>query len=156
MNIGLVVYSQTGHTLSVAIKLKEKLSAAGHVVTLEQLETAGPAGIGAASAELKTRPAINACDALVFCTFVQGGVPAAPMTSYLEQIASLEGKKVACLMTGFFPAKWGRNQAIAQMEKLCAAKGATICGSRSVGWFSLRRRQQIVQAVNDLSALFGV
>jgi len=33
MNIGMIVYSRTGHTLSVAMKLKEKLSIAGHMVT---------------------------------------------------------------------------------------------------------------------------
>ena len=155
MNIGLVVYSQTGHTLSVVMKLKEKLSAAGHAVTLEQLETAGAVGLGAASAELKTRPAINVYDALVFCAPVQGGVPAAPMASYLEQVASLEGKRVACLVTGFFPAAgWGRNQTIAQMKAVCEAKGATVCGAGSVGWFTLNRKSQISQVVDSLSALF--
>lgn len=42
MNIGIIVYSISGHTLSVAAKLGEKLSAAGHAVTLERLETEVP------------------------------------------------------------------------------------------------------------------
>jgi flavodoxin len=38
MNIAIVVYSRTGHTLSVARKLEERLTADGQTVTLEQLE----------------------------------------------------------------------------------------------------------------------
>ena len=154
MNIGIVVYSHTGHTLSVARKLEQKLSAAGHVVTLEQVETAGPVSLSATSVELKTKPAVDTYDGLVFGTPVRGGVLAAPMMSYLEQVASLEDKKIVCLVTGFFPAGWGRNQTVAQMKELCESKGATVCGTGSVGWFSLRRKRQISQVVDSLSALF--
>lgn len=154
MNIGLIVYSQTGHTQSVALELKEKLSAAGHAVTLEQIETTGPARSRDRHAELKTIPPIDAYDALVFGAPVWGGSPAAPMLSYLEKIPSLTGKKVACLVTGFFPAGLGRNQALAKLKTLCEAKGATVCGSGSVGWLSLKRKQQIATVVESLSALF--
>ena len=41
MNIGIIVYSQTGNTLSVAKKLEEKLSLAGHSATLEQVKAIG-------------------------------------------------------------------------------------------------------------------
>jgi flavodoxin len=154
MKIGLIVYSQGGHTLSVALKLKEKLSADGHGVTLEQIETTGPVRPGDRHAELKTTPAIDAYDAVVLGAPVWGGSPAAPMLNYLEQAPSLAGKKVACLVTGFFPAGWGRNQAINKMKAICEVQGATVCGSGSVGWFSLRRRQQIATAVESLRALF--
>ena len=154
MNIGIIVYSHTGHTLSVAMKLKEKLSAAGHVVTLEQVETAGPVSLSATSADLKTKPAIDTYEALVFGSPVWGGVPAPPMMSYLEQVTSLEGKKVACLVTGLFPPGWGRNQTMAQVKEICESKGATVCGSGSVGWLSLGRKRQISKVVDSLSALF--
>lgn len=150
MKIGIIVYSQTGHTLSVAVKLKEALSAAGHTVSLEQVETVEPVRMYAANAQLKTKPQIDTYDALVFCAHVQGGALAPPMESYLEQITSLQGKTVACLVTGIFPAGWGRNQTVAQMIETCQSKGATVCGSGSVGWWSLRRRQQIAAVVEDL------
>jgi hypothetical protein len=121
---------------------------------LERIETAGPVSLSATSAELKSRPAIDGYEALVLATPVQGGVPAAPMASYLAQVASLEGKQVACLVTGVFPAGWGRNQTIAQIFGICESKGATICGSGSVGWWSLRRRRQIAETVEGLSRLF--
>jgi len=154
MKVGVIVYSQTGHTLCVANKLKDKLSAAGHTVALEQIETAGPVERSAKSATLKTSPAVDPYDALVFCCPVWGGLPAPAMASYLGQVPSLQGKRVACLVTGFFPAKWGRNQTIAWMKEACQSKGATVCGAESVGWFSLRRGRQIAEAVDRLSALF--
>ena len=154
MKIGLVVYSRTGHTLLVANKLQEKLSAAGHTVTLERLETVGPVGMGDTGVELKARPSVDAYDGLVFGSPVHGALPAPPMVSYLEQLASLEGKQVACLVTGFFPPGWGRNQAIARMKEVCESRGATVCGSGSVGWLSLRRGRQIAEVVDRLRALF--
>jgi flavodoxin I len=160
MDIGIVVYSWTGHTLSVAVKLQEALSASGHAVTLERLEVAGnrPSAVGvrpgATDVPLKTRPAIAGYDALVFGAPAWGGTPASPMVSYLEGLTSLEGKKVACLATGVFPAGWGRNQTLAQMVEICEAKGATVCGSGSVGWWSFARGRQIAEVIQHLSRLF--
>jgi NAD(P)H dehydrogenase (quinone) len=150
----MIVYSQTGHTLSVAVKLKEALSAAGHTVNLEQVETVDPVRMYAANPPLKTQPEIDPYNALVFCAPVQGGAPAPAMGSYLKQMTSLQGKKVACLVTGIFPARWGRNQAIAQMVETCSSKGATVCESGSVGWWSLGRRRQIAEVVDRLSRLY--
>jgi flavodoxin len=154
MDIGIIVYSHTGHTLSVAMKLKERLSAIGHMVVLEQIETAGPVSLSATSAELKTKPVIDAYEAIVFGSPVRGGVPAGPMMSYLGQVASLEGKKIACLVTGVFPAAWGRDQTVARMKEICESKGGIVCGGGSVGWWSLRRKRQISEVVDSLSALF--
>jgi flavodoxin len=153
MRIGVIVYSHTGHTLAVAERLKERLAAGDHSVTLEQLETVGPISLSAESAELKTKPPVGGYDALVLGSPVRGGRMSAPMRSYLEQVPSLHGKRVACLVTGFFPAGWGRNQTVAEMEEACQSKGARICGSGSVGWFSLRRNRQISRVVDRLSTL---
>ncbi len=94
MNIGIIVCSRTGHTLSVAERLKKKLSADSHAVTLNRVETACKVPLGAATAELKTKPAIEPYDILVFGCPVQGGVPSPPMTVYPEQVATLEGKRL--------------------------------------------------------------
>ena len=154
MNIGIVVYSQTGHTLSVAMKLEEALSAAGHVVKLERVEPSGSAKPGTANVSLKARPEVDAYNALVFCSPVWGGTPASPMASYLEQVASLQGKKVACLATHFFPSGVGGNQTLAQMKDICESKGAAVCGVGSVNWFRLGRKRKIAQVVDSLSKLF--
>jgi flavodoxin len=154
MNIGIIVYSQTGHTLSVATKLKEKLSADGHVVNLERVEASGPTKPGATDVQLRTKPDINAYDALVFGSPVQGGTMPPAMTSYLEQVTPLQGKRVVCLVTHFFPPGVGANQTLKQMAEICESKGATVFGSGNVGWPRLRLKRQIADVVDSLSKLF--
>lgn len=155
MNIGIIIYSQTGHTLAAATALKDKLSAAGHTVTLEQLKPVGQVDPSATHVELVAKPAVDAYDALVFGSPVVGGRISAPMASYLEQIASLQGKKVACLVTHFFVRNWGGNQTLKLMQEACEAKGATVCGSGDVQWFSLGRKRQIAKMVDELANCFG-
>ncbi len=154
MNIGIIVYSLSGHTLSVAAKLKEALAAAGHRVSVERVEIVGLATRAAEDAELKTRPDVGPYEALVFGCPVRGGTVPSPMRRYLEQIPSLSNKKVACFVTHFFRREWGANQVFAQMKGIIEPKAATIRGTAEVKWFSLNRKQQITQAVDELSKLF--
>lgn len=154
MNVGIVVYSLSNHTLTVAESLKEKLLADGHSVTLERVETVGPPKPQFENAELKTKPPVDAYDALVFACPVRGGTIPPPMRRYLEQIPSLQDKQVACLVTHFFKREWGTNQVLAALRELCESKGATVRGVGEVRWFSLQREQQIAQVVEDLSRLF--
>jgi len=77
------------------------------------------------------------------------------MTRYLKQVGSLQGKKVACLVTQFFPYPWmGGNRAIRQMRKLYEAKGATVLGSGVVNWAKSRREKTTTRAIDRLSGLF--
>jgi flavodoxin len=140
MKIGMVVYSKTGHTQSVAAALQSRLAAGGHEVALLQLG--------------QTAVDLTPYDGLIFCSPVHGGQPAAEMIACLEGAPSLQDKTVACLVTGFFPANLGRNQALAQMQARCEARGGAVAGQASVGWFSLTRRPQIADAVETLAARF--
>lgn len=152
MNIGIIVYSRSGHTLTVARKLEQRLTADGHKVTLEQLETVGQVDLSATTAELKTVPGVETYDAFVLGTPVNGGRMSAPMKSYLDEIPSLAGKRVALLLTHFFPSQWGANQTFEQMTEVCESKGATVVGSGDARWTSLRRRRQIAQAVESVAS----
>lgn len=155
MKVGMIVYSQTGHTLAVATQLKEKLAAAGHVVTLERLELSERPRPGATDVHLKARPEIEAYDALVLGAPVWGGQVASPMASYLGQIGPMEGKEVICLMTHAFPPGLGGKQARGQMSTICASKGATVRGTGSVAWLRLHRKRQIAEVVERLSKAFS-
>ncbi len=154
MNIGIIVYSQTGNTLSVATRLREKLAAAGHAVTLERIEVIGDVAPGR-PVQFKTLPNPEPYDALVFGAPVQAFSLCQPMLGYLKQIPSLQGKKVVCLMTQGFPYPWlGGNRAVRQMTRICESRGATVCGAGIVNWMNKRREQQIVQVVDELGRLF--
>jgi len=154
MNIGMIVYSQTGNTHSVALKLQEKLSAAGHTVTLERIEVSGEVQPGK-PVQFATLPDAAKYEALVFGSPVQAFSLCQAMVEYLKQVAPLQGKKVAFLVTQAFPYPWlGGNRAVRQMKRLCESQGATVCGSGIVNWMKKRREQQIVEVVDRLSGLF--
>lgn len=156
MNIGMIVFSHTGNTLSVAAKLQEKLASAGHSVTLERLEVVGgydPQSPG--QIEFEALPQLEAYDALVLGAPVQAFSLSPVMATYLKQAPSLENKKAACLVTQAFPFAWlGGNRAVRQMEKACRSKGATICGSGVVNWMKPSREQQIAEVTDRLSEVF--
>ncbi|MGB2782328.1 MAG: flavodoxin family protein [Atribacterota bacterium] len=155
MNIGIIIYSQTGNTKSVALKLKEKLSAAGHSVDTEQIEISGELGPRATNFQLKTKPDVDKYDALVFGAPVQAFSLTPAMKSCLTQMTSLKGKKVACFVTKGLPFYWtGGNQAINKMEKICKSKDGEVCGSEMVIWSSKRRDQKITEVIEKLSKLF--
>jgi len=155
MNIGIIVHSETGNTHSVAMKLQEKLSAAGHTVSIERLKVVGKFKAGIKDLPLETVPDAGQYDALVFGAPVQAFSLSAVMTGYLERIASLQDKRVACLVTEAFPYPWmGGNRAIRQMRKICESKGATVCGTGIVNWMNARREQQIVDVTDRLSGAF--
>ena len=154
MNIGIIVYSQTGNTYSVALKLKEKLATAGYSVNIERVKISGRES-GAKDFQFKTRPKVKTYDALVFGSPVEAFSLSPVMKSYLTQIASLKSKKVACFVTKHLPFYWtGGNQAVNKMKKICESKGAAVCESGIVIWSSTHREKMITDVVEKLSKLF--
>lgn len=155
MNIGIIIHSQTGNTHSVAQKLQEKLSAAGHNVVLEQLKVAGEVKPGAKNVTFGTLPDLEKYEAIILGSPVQGFALSTVMSCYLNQVSSLKNKKVGCLITQMFPYPWmGGNRAVGQMAALCQAKGTQISESAIVNWSSKKREQKIVESVDKLSRLF--
>lgn len=155
MNIGIIVYSQTGNTLSVAQKLKEKLISAGHTVNIEQITVTGEVSPGKRQFELTAIPTVDPYEGLVFATPVQAFSLNPVMAAYLEQLPSLHEKKFACLITKQLPFFWtGGKQAIAKMKGICTAKGADFLGAGFAIWSGSQRTQNIDNCVKDVSKLF--
>ena len=152
MKIGIIVHSQTGNTLSVAEKLQVKLSAAGHEVNLERLQVIGEGKPGAKNIRFESLPDTRSYDALVFGAPVQAFSLSGVMQSYLGQAETIQGKKVAMLLTQHFPYAWmGGNRAIGQLKTACKVKGAVICGAGIVHWSKAGREKQIEEVVRTLS-----
>lgn len=155
MNIGIILYSQTGNTYSVSLKLKKKLITAGHSVNIERLKVTGEVRPGTKDIKFETLPDTEFYDALVFGSPVQAFSLSSVMASYLTQIESLQGKKVAFLVTHFFPFPWmGGNRTVGQMKKICKSKGAAVCGAEIVDWSNPSREKRITEVVENLSKLF--
>ncbi len=151
MNIGLIVYSQTGNTLSVAERLREALARAGHTVTVERVEAEGEAKPGQ-RVNLKTAPDPRKYDAVLFGSPVHAFSLAPAMRADLAQVPALGGKRVAGFVTQGLPFTWmGGNRALRQLRRACEAKGATVRGSRVVNWSRKDREGQIAGLVDRLS-----
>jgi flavodoxin len=155
MNIGIVIYSWSGNTLSVGEKLQAKLQSAGHTAELLPVKVIGERKQGAREFELDTLPNLSAYDGIVFGAAVEAFSLSPVLTAYLKKVSSLDGKKVACLVTQQFPYPWmGGNRAVGQMRKLCKSKGAEIAGSAVVNWAKSRREKTTVAATEQLTGLF--
>jgi flavodoxin len=123
MNVGIIVYSQTGNTLSVAQKLEGALKANGHAA-------------GIARVEAGSTPDVSPYDLVIFAAPVQAFALAPAMKLYLSQISSLAGKKVCCFVTQQLKKAWlGGNHAVRQIQAACKGKR---------GGHNGRRRGQLV------------
>ena len=155
MNIGLVVYSQTGNTLSVVRRLQEKLAAAGHSATIERV---GPTtGLPPQPDDVITvsYPDLSAYEGVVLAGPVQAFSLNRPMSASLKDLPDLQGRRVACLTTEHFPRPWlGGNRAIRVLKKGVAARNGSVCGSGVVCWSARDREQQIAAVVDNLAGLF--
>ena len=155
MNIGIVVYSQTGHTGSVALKLKEKLAAKGHSVNIEKITPVGEVHPGAKNIRFDKLPGINEYDALIFGAPVQAFALASAMSACIPQLPPFGGKKTACFVTMGLPFTWmGGKNAISKVEKLCGGKGAKVCGTGIVRWIDAKREKETEALLENMSKLF--
>jgi NAD(P)H dehydrogenase (quinone) len=129
MNIGIIVYSQTGNTLKAAENVKDALAAKGHKVSIEQVTTEGKVSPNT-PVSLKSKPDAAKYDALVFASPVMAFSLNPVMKAYLPQIKELKGKKAACFVVQGLPFNgMGGKQALKQMCGLLTSKGAQVVGT---------------------------
>jgi multimeric flavodoxin WrbA len=138
----------------VAENLQENLLAAGHTVNVERVTTTGDVKSNPKNITFQNKPDIQEYDALIFGSPVHAFNLAPAMKAYLEQIPSLQDKRIACYVTKGLPFhRTGGNQAISQMEKICQSKGGTILGTGIVVWRG-GRGKDINELVQKFSRLF--
>jgi len=157
MRIGIVVHSHTGNTLSVAEKIKEKLSKKGHTVKIDKVVPKGEIKPGDKNVEFESKPDVKKYDAIVFGAPVNAFSLSVPMKFYMKELPSLEGKQVALLTTKGLRFKWtGGNRTIKSMKKISESKGAKVRGSGIVVWSGEKGRdKRIDEVVDHISGLFS-
>lgn len=151
MKIGLIIHSQSGHTYSVAQTLQKKLTAVGHSVIIERLNPIGDAHPGVKNLQLASIPDTAPYDALVFAAPVWAFTLSPVLTTYLNRVSSLKGKKIACFVTMGLPFPWmGGTRAIARIKSICESKGATIAGAEIIKWAGTPSEDKLAQAIDNL------
>lgn len=118
MKIGIIYYSQTGHTRSVADKLAKALEEAGHEVGTEEIAIKGESPAQPGKFEIVRAPDAAGYDAVVFGAPVQAFSLNPVMKKYMQNLPRMEGKKVAILVTKQLPILWlGGTGAVAFMKR---------------------------------------
>lgn len=152
MKVGIIVYSQTGHTYSVASKLYEKIKKDGHDVKLEKIEAERDMKKKPEVFEITNSPKVDGYDVIIFASYVEAFMLCPVMRRYLETIPLLKNKEVLCLVTQHFPYAWlGGNSAIRKMKSLCQSKEATIQTTGVINWTNKKRESMIESVINDFS-----
>lgn len=155
MLIGIIVHSQTGHTLSVAERMEARLMEEGHAVTMERVVAANDEETKPDQITLTSSPDYQQYDGLILGAPVRGFALSPVMSAYLASIPSLSGKQIECFVTEYFPfPSMGGNQAIRQMRAICEGKGGTVIGTGIINWSNPRRNRQITQLIERQPVLF--
>ena len=143
MKIGIIVYSKTGNTYSVAAKIRDALQAKGAEVTLERFMAETAAGSNQPIG-LTYRPMCGGYDALIFGAPVQAFSLDPAMKMYLDEIYDLDKVPTGIFITEHLKKAWmGGNHATRQLTALLKQKGNTPINLGLVNWSSERKDSQI-------------
>src|SRR6056297_3025434 len=143
MGIGIIVYSKTGNTLSVAERLEKALTEAGHDAVIQRVKVNNDEEGSKGNLSLTANPDISDYDAVVFTAPVHAFSLAPAMKLYLDQVGDLSGKKVYGFVTQHFKKPWlGGNRAIRTLKSLCQKKGADLRITGIVNWSNSEREKQ--------------
>lgn len=148
MKTGIIVYSKTGNTLSVAEKLLEALQAEGKAAELKRITAEELSG---GKFRLLSSPDISGYDALIFASPVWAFTLSSVMKQYFSALPSMQGKKVSCFVTtGFKNSHLGGNRAIRYMNKAILSKGGKVSETGVVNWPIQEKEAQIKDLVQRL------
>jgi len=152
MKIGLVIYSQTGNTMSVAKEIQNKLTENGHEAVIEKIEAVGAESNARESFAFTSIPKPLGYDKLILAAPVQAFSLNGVMKKYLKEYFKTDAQTFGCLVTQHFKFSWmGGNNAVRAITSLCAAKGVKCEKSAIVHWSSAQRQREIDAAVQALS-----
>src|SRR4030042_2341636 len=133
MKIGIIIHTVSGKTGSFAVRLKDKLTEAGHTVNVEQIKPVEGWNFEKSKLKLSNNPDIGKYDALIFGAPVMAFSLSPVMEMYLNGIKSLEKKKTMLFVTKTLPFFWtGGYQSIAKLADLCAKKNADVQGKEII------------------------
>lgn len=150
MKIGIILFSETGNTYSVAKKIKEHLK--GKDVTIEKIE------IQRLSSDrnhfnFTYEPCVENYDLIIFGAFTEGFMLTPVMKEYLEK-QDLTNKRVMAFITHFFPYAWmGGTNSLKQMKTLLESKESKILSTGIINWKHPKRNKDIDDLVNNFTQL---
>lgn len=156
MKIGIIVFSATGHTASVAERIAGALAKERHATTIERIEVSGDPMGHPEACVLTREPSLGGYDALVFGTSVIAFCANPIMMKYLDRAEGIGGKSVWAFVTHGLPFAWmGGNNATRQIVDRAAKKGGKTIGCATVSWGNKRREEQAEAAIANAVRAFA-
>lgn len=153
MKIGIIAYSNTGHTLSVAERLNKKFLSLGYESCIKMITTKYPLTYSGNvnSIQLDLCPSVDEYDVLVIAAPVMAFSACPVIKKYLLQPLKLNNKKIFLFVTKALPFKtFGGNNAISKMKKLCIKNGGEVIDSEIIPW-SKNREKNIENLIERFS-----
>jgi flavodoxin len=143
MKIGIIYYSITGNTRSVAQKLRDDLIEQNNSVDLLEIQVEQndphPTII-----EFIKQPKTTGFELLVFASPVHGFQPSAVIKAYLSALEDLKHKDVVLFVTHHFPMAWmGGTGSLKQMKKIVETRNGHVTRMHSINWSSKHREANI-------------
>jgi menaquinone-dependent protoporphyrinogen IX oxidase len=152
MKIGIFVHSQTGNTMSVAEKIKEKYIKNGDSVYAEKIDPVGGENMNETNIlniNFASIPDLKGYDRIIVCGPVRAFSISPVLNSFLNKVADLKGQKIELFVTQTLSQKWmGGNHAISQMKAICIKKGAIVEKTAIVNWKN-RNRESVIAEITD-------
>jgi flavodoxin len=150
MRVGIILFSETGNTYSVAKKIKDQIK--NKDVTIEKIEVERTDG-NRSHFNITFKPRLDDYNIIILGSFTEGFQLNPVMKSYLEY-QNLKDKKVMCFITHHFPFPWlGGNSALKQMVAICEKKQAEVISTGVISWSNKKRVQNIDDLVNKFVQL---
>lgn len=153
MKVGIILFSQTGNTMSAAKSLKIRLNNNDHEVDIKQIEQVDATNRDPKKIEIKDMPQLDTYDVLVFASPVQAFTLAGVFKDYLQKITSIEGKPSFCFITKGLNSKgFGGNKAIKIMSSMITAKGGEVKSTAIICWSKEDARNlETTKMIDDFS-----
>ncbi len=149
MNIGIIVYSYTNNTMSIAKRLESYLLSKGHTASIQSIK-ADNENPNSSSFRLTNQPSTQTYDAIIFGSCVRGFDCAPIFKEYIQNVNSLSNKKIAGFVSQYFPFdSMGGNQALGSMERIIHQKNAQINKLGSIHMKFRNEDKQVEQLCNN-------
>ena len=146
MKIGIVLFSETGNTYSIARKLKDNLKK--HDVEIKKIEIERLSK-DRSDFKITYAPSIDCYDLVIFGSFTEGFRLTPVMKKYLESL-DLKDKKTIVFITHYFPFKFlGGNSTMKEFKNIINEKKGIVVSSGIINWSSKKRGLEILDLINN-------
>ncbi|MDP2843089.1 NAD(P)H-dependent oxidoreductase [uncultured Acetobacterium sp.] len=151
MKIGIIVFSKTNNTFSVAERLRGALAEKGLDVEIERIIPENDDPGVKPPIVFTNKPDVAPYDMVIFASPVWAFSLAGVMKEYLEQVSSLQGKKVFSFVTKQLASKFtGGIKANRQIKSAVAAKNGIVEKSFIVSWKNKNREAEISSLIAEI------